>query len=241
MARAAGDLVAAAGAEAGDLEYDSSWNVAPTCDVPIVLERLIDGVVRRQIHVARWGLVPRWSNPGAGAPLFNARSETVLEKPSFRESVRARRCAVPADGYYEWKKRSAKARQPYYVQRADGAPTFFAGLYEWWKDPALPNGHPRQWLLSASIITTEAPAEDSASAVLRELSGLHDRLPVPLSASAMGDWMDPRNGDAASLVELIRAQAHEVAAEWTLGPVGDAVGNVRNNGPGLIEPESALF
>jgi putative SOS response-associated peptidase YedK len=242
MARAVGDLVAAAGAEIGEhVEYASSWNVAPTTDVPIVLERLIDGRVHRQLHIAKWGLVPGWAkDPGVGVKMFNARSETVAEKPSFRKALQARRCAVPADGYYEWKKLSAKSKQPYYVRRADGAPTFFAGLYEWWKDPSLPDGHPRRWLLSTSIITTEGPPADSASPVLQELGQLHDRLPVPLSGSAMAEWLDPQ-ADGPSLVGLIRAEAHSVAAEWTLGPVGDAVGNVRNNGPELIEPQTALF
>ena len=119
IARAVGDLVAATGAvpdeslgEADTERLRANWNTAPTTDVPIVLERLTggngrddDGELVRELHVARWGLVPGWAkDPAVGSKMFNARSETVLEKPSFRKAVRARRCAVPANGYYEWKK-----------------------------------------------------------------------------------------------------------------------------------------
>ena len=105
MARAVGDLLAEfdAGLE-DEVAIPPSWNVAPTADVPILLERLVDGEPVRQLHIARWGLVPSWAKDlGIGSKMINARSESVLEKPAFRKATRARRCAVPADGYYEWK------------------------------------------------------------------------------------------------------------------------------------------
>lgn len=98
MARAVGDLLAEFDAELEEeVELPRSWNVAPTADVPIVLERLVDGAVVRQLHLARWGLVPSWAkDPAIGSKMINARSESVLEKPAFRKAARARRCDVPA-------------------------------------------------------------------------------------------------------------------------------------------------
>lgn len=231
MARAVGDLVAELEAEAdASLELRASWNVAPTTDVPIVLERLIGGAVHRQVHVAKWGLVPGWAkDPAVGVRAFNARSETVLEKPTFRAAVKARRCGVPVQGYYEWKKSpDGKTKQPYFVHSTDGSLIVFAGLYEWWKDPAKDNGAADQWLLSTTIVTMPSPPDG-------ELATLHDRLPVPLGRDALAGWLDPATKDAGPLLASALEEAWELAGEWVLDPVGSAVGNVRNNGPELIE------
>ena len=260
MAKTTADLVAEAEAEAdANLELRSSWNVAPTSDVPVVLERFVDGPQGsrrrvRQIHVARWGLVPGWArDASAGARAFNARSETVLEKPTFRDAVVSRRCAVPVQGYYEWKAEPGRAKRPFYVSRGDGALTFFAGLYEWWRDPGKAPGEPGSWLLSTSILTAAAPdpAEVTASGqpeVLAELGQLHDRLPVPLNRQTMPAWLDPAAPNAGELVRRVVAEAHGEAARWTLAEVGPAVGSVRNDGPQLLAapgpesvPEPALF
>lgn len=231
IARAVGDLVAELEAEAeASLELRASYNVAPTSDVPIVLERLIDGALHRQVHVAKWGLVPGWAkDPAVGVRAFNARSETVLEKPTFRAAIKARRCGVPVQGYYEWKKSpDGLSKQPYFVHSADGSLIVFAGLYEWWKDPAKPEGAPDQWLLSTTILTMASPTEG-------ELATLHDRLPVPLGPEALAEWLDPENRAPGALLEAALAEAWTLAAEWVLDPVSAAVGNVRNNGPELIE------
>lgn len=232
MARAVGDLVAELEAEAeASLELRASYNVAPTTDVPIVLERLIDGELHRQIHVAKWGLVPGWAKDAAvGVRAFNARSETVLEKPTFRAAIKSRRCGVPVQGYFEWKKSpDGKSKQPYFVHTSNGALITFAGLYEWWKDPAKDNGAADQWLLSATILTMASPPDGA-------LATLHDRLPVPLGHEALAEWLDPENTAPAPLLEAALAQAWDLAGEWVLDPVDAAVGNVRNNGPELIEP-----
>lgn len=231
IARAVGDLVAELEAEAeASLELRASYNVAPTSDVPIVLERLIDGALHRQVHVAKWGLVPGWAkDPAVGVRAFNARSETVLEKPTFRAAIKARRCGVPVQGYYEWKKSpDGLSKQPCFVHSADGSLIVFAGLYEWWKDPAKPDGAPDQWLLSTTILTMASPTEG-------ELATLHDRLPVPLGPEALAEWLDPENRAPGALLEAALAEAWTLAAEWVLDPVSAAVGNVRNNGPELIE------
>ncbi len=231
MARAVGDLVAELEAEAdASLELRASWNVAPTTDVPIVLERLIDGELHRQIHVAKWGLVPGWAkDPAVGVRAFNARSETVLEKPTFRAAIKSKRCGVPVQGYFEWKKSpDGKTKQPYFVHSTDGSLIIFAGLYEWWKDPAKEAGAEDQWLLSATIVTMASPPDG-------ELAALHDRLPVPLGREALAQWLDPENKEPAPLLEAALGQAWELAGAWVLDPVSSAVGNVRNNGPELIE------
>ena len=245
MAKAIGDLVAEAEAEAdANLELRQSWNIAPTTDVPIVLERLVDGTVRRQVHVAKWGLVPGWAkDPAVGVRAFNARSETVIEKPTFRSAVKARRCAVPAEGYYDWlagDTPKAKKR-PFYVHPADESLIFFAGLYEWWKDPAKEDGDTGPWLLSTSILTGPSPEADAELPVLQGLHGLHDRLPLPLAKASLAEWLDPENRNADELVEMVRAGAEMVASGWELREVDAAVGNVRNDGPELIEAHSGLF
>ncbi len=255
MARAIGDLVAESGAvePEEDLALRPNWNVAPTTDVAVVLERAVpasgeeeEGGTRREVHVARWGLVPPWAKDvSVGARAFNARSETVTEKPTFRAAVRARRCAVPVEGYYEWLKPAAGAakgagKRPFYVHPADGSLIYFAGLYEWWKDEALPEDDPHRWLLSCTILTGPSPEAGTGDETLERLHDLHDRLPLPMDAETMDAWLEPErlpSAEAAGrLVDRVREQAYRTAAAWALDEVGPAVGNVRNNGPELIEP-----
>lgn len=262
MARAVGDLLAKFDADLDqEIAVQPSWNIAPTTDVPVVLERLIDGGVTRKLHLARWGLVPSWAkDPGIGAKMINARSETILEKPAFREAVSSRRCAVPADGYYEWKG-SGKAKQPYYVRAADEGGMVFAGVYEWWRDLSKAVGDPGRWILSTSILTASSqtegspegapmkrsPRNGSEAPVLRELAALHDRVPLAMSAATMDDWLNPGAVDAAALVGLVRSEAYHVAEGWRIDPVGTAVGSVRNDSAQLIQrvepvmPAEALF
>lgn len=262
MARAVGDLLADFDARLEEeLEVPPSWNVAPTDPVPIVLDRILDdvsgnpdngsgrnstaerpGTTVRQLHVARWGLVPSWAKDlRVGAGMINARSETVLEKPAFRKAVRSRRCGVPADGYYEWKKGPGKAKQPYFVHPGDGRGMVFAGLYEWWRDLSKADGEPGQWLLSTSILTTDTPPPGAETTVFGKLTELHDRVPLPMDEEAMDAWLDPYAEDAAALVDLVRSGVKDAAAGWRVDSVGPAVGNVRNNGPELIRPVDALF
>lgn len=235
MAKAIGDLVAEAEAEAdANLELRQSWNVAPTTDVPIVLERLIEDQVHRQIHVARWGLVPGWAKElSVGVRAFNARSETAATKPTFRSAVKSRRAAVPMQGYYEWKK-EGNAKRPFFVHREDGKLIFFAGLYEWWKD------EDGSWILSTSILTMASPAIEEPG-VLGELAGLHDRLPIPMDHDMMTRWLNPSDNSGEEMIEELRAEAYDVASTWTLREVDPAVGNVRNDSAELIEPHISLF
>ncbi|MFC7402503.1 SOS response-associated peptidase [Citricoccus sp. GCM10030269] len=265
MARAIGDLVADSGAMEPDEEFalPPNWNVAPTADVAVVLERAGETDTRREIHVARWGLVPPWAKDvSMGARAFNARSETVVEKPTFRSAIKARRCAVPADGYYEWLKPDAGApkttkKRPFYIHPHNGSPIYFAGLYEWWKDASVPEGDPHRWLLSCTILTGPSPdaaVVESASvqgmteagrATLEQLGQLHDRFPLPMNPETMDAWLKPEKLSSAeaaqALVERVLDQGYSTASEWTLDEVDPAVGNVRNNGPELIEPMQSLL
>ena len=260
MARALGDLVAQSGAvePEEEIERRANWNVAPTTDVAVVLERpgpeADTGTTdtaggageHREIHVARWGLVPPWAKDlTVGARAFNARSETVTEKPTFRAAVKARRCAVPAGGYYEWLEPAQDApkgakKRPFYIHPADGYMIFFAGLYEWWKDPTVAEDDPGRWLLSCTILTGPSPETGTGDDTLDQLASLHDRMPLPMDPDTMDAWLNPEKlaspEEAGTLVDRVRDQANQTATAWTLHEVDPAVGNVRNNGPELVEP-----
>lgn len=158
--------------------------IYPTQDVPVVVESP-RGV--RRLESRRWGLVPSWADdPKIGQKMINARAETVAVKPSFRRAFAARRCLVPADGFFEWLK-DGKARIPHRFARADGRPFAFAGIWErWGKDDAA--------LETVAILTTSP--NDTVAPV-------HDRMPVILPEPAWGPWLDPENRDTAALSALL--------------------------------------
>jgi len=212
-----------------------SWNVAPTDPVRIVVERAAKdtGEVRRSLRLARWGLVPSWAkDPGVGARMINARSESLLDKPAFAKPLAARRCLVPADGYYEWRRietppaegstarRPRVTKQPFYIHPDEPGVTAFAGLYEFWRDPAKPEDDPTRWLVSTTIVTTAAaPA----------LAPIHDRMPLALPRSAWDAWLDPTVGKDEAAGLLVAPQVPMTAHE-----VAPLVNSVANNGPELV-------
>lgn len=230
--RSAQALADAFGIDPEHLEDDvrlqpARWNVAPTTAVRIVVERAPGPEERpvRSLRLARWGLVPGWAkDPGIGATMINARSETLADKPAFRKALAARRCLVPADGYYEWLAQGPGPKQPYWIHPADGGGVAFAGLYEFWRDRSGPE--PGPWLVSTTIIT--ASSADSPP----ELREIHDRRPVALPAEAWDDWLDPGSTDPARALAVLAAPPPPLVPT----PVGRAVSNVRNDGPELIEP-----
>jgi putative SOS response-associated peptidase YedK len=211
--RSAAELAAHFAAEAlGNEELPPSYNVAPTDPVTIVLER--KGI--RRLKVVRWGLVPSWAKDAQGAArLINARSESITDKPAFRSAYARRRCLVPADGYYEWKNDGGR-KQPWFLTARDRRPLAMAGLYEVW---AAPDGE-RRW--TCTIITTSAPDE---------LGEIHDRTPLLVSPADWARWLDPEVPDPGQA--LLVPGVPGVLDAW---PVSPAVGNVKNNGPELVEP-----
>ena len=235
QARAGADLVADLDAQIPDgVEVRQSWNAAPTTQVPILLERMDDGgELHREIHTARWGLLPGWAKDRKMSyKTFNARSETVTEKPTFRSAVRTRRCAVPATAYYEWFT-EGKTKVPHAVRPKNDSGILFAGLYEWRKDSEA--GEESPWELSTTILTGPAPSHSQHE----DLAWLHDRLPLALSGGSAEDWLRPEKlekPDTVELVDYMRSQAYGVVQGWEVYPVTRDVGNVRNNDPRLLEP-----
>lgn len=220
------DLINSFDIQDAPVELRQSWNVAPMTDIPIITEKAVDTTVTRRLETARWGLVPAWSrDPKSGARLINARSETITEKPSFRSAAIKRRALVPATGYYEWLKDPDGSKTPVYLHPEEESSFLgFAALYEFWPDPELPEGDPRKWLRTATILTR--PATDA-------LGYIHDRTPVIVPPELASDWLNPALEDKNEVRQLIDA-----IPEPHLLPriVNKAVGNVRNDGPHLIEP-----
>jgi putative SOS response-associated peptidase YedK len=224
-------------------ELQPDYNVAPTKPVYTVVERAVsadDGPpgpepadasaadrepARRELRVMRWGLVPFWAkDPKIGGRMINARAETVADKPAFRRAFARRRCLLPADGYYEWQAQPDAAKQPVYISPRDGRSLAFAGLYELWRDRAVPSDDPEAWLWTTTIITTSAPDE---------LGVIHDRMPMIIDPDRWADWLDPASADPADLRSLLLPA---VASGLQVYPVSTLVNAVRNNGPQLIRP-----
>lgn len=213
-----------------------SYNIAPTQPIAILVDRAFEkaedgsplGELSREIHAARWGLVPRWAKAvDEHGPLINGRIESILEKPSFKDSVVRRRCVIPASGYYEWQVAADGTKQPFYISAGTDGMFALAGLYEWWADPSKDAKDPARWLLSATTLT-----KDSAP----ELAHIHDRNPVLLSPDTYEAWLDPHIEGDAELLEAVSADSDRVAAEAEFFKVGAEVGQVRNNSADLIRP-----
>jgi putative SOS response-associated peptidase YedK len=200
-----------------------SYNLAPTQTVPIIVEREIDQMPSRELHPARWGLLPSFAKDISGPPLFNARIETALEKPSFREATLAKRCVVPASGYFEWRKSD---KVPLYIHPPEGM-LGFAGIYWWWRDPQKQQSDPSRWLLTCSILTKDAP---------ENLAEIHDRSPVMLSPDSLAAWLAPDFETSTELLGALQKESDMVAQELESYEVSRSVGSVSNNAPELILP-----
>ncbi len=213
-----------------------SWNLAPTDPVRVVVERAHDGEVRRSLRVVRWGLVPGWAkDPSVGSRMINARVETITTKPAFRTAAAARRCLVPAEGYYEWQAadgatagspRGKQPKQPFWIHPADGGLLAFAGLYEFWRDRSRADDDPLRWLVTMTIVTGGAVTDDPA------IAALHDRRPVILTPEAWDAWLDPQVTEPDAVVELL----HRAPPRLVARPVSTQVNRVGTDGPELVEP-----
>lgn len=218
------EVAAALGAELRDgdaaalRELGPRYNVAPTQPLIVVTQRE-DG---RFVEAHRWGLVPPWSkSPAVGSRMINARAETVATSSAFRSSFLRRRCIVPAEGFYEWR-RDGRRRKPYLIGRNDGMPLAMAGIWSPWPDPAT-----GEWLITAAVITTRA------NSVVAEL---HDRMPVLLEGDEIGLWLDPGVRDADLLRDLLQPAPD---GRLHLSEVSMRLNSVRNEGPELLVPEPA--
>jgi putative SOS response-associated peptidase YedK len=196
--------------------FAASWNVAPTDPLPVVRYNARAG--ERSLEVMRWGLVPYWAKDiKVGYSTFNAKAEGIDARPAFREAFARRRCLVPLDNFYEWKK-LGKTRQPYAVALADHRLMALAGLWDSWRSPE------GERLRSFTIVTTE-PNE--------LLAPLHDRMPVILGPENWPMWLGETEVDPERLKAML---APYPANDMVIWPVGARVGNVKNNDPSLIEP-----
>ncbi len=200
-------------------ELEPRYNVAPTQLVPII--RKSPQPSPRELAICRWGLVPFWAKDASIGPrLINARSESVAEKPAFKAAFKARRCLVPADGFYEWK-RLGRVRQPYFFTRADRQVFAFAGLWDRWKGPD------NVVIESFTVLTV-----DANELVLP----VHDRMPVILAEQDYDLWLDPMMKEPKLLKPLLRGYP---APEMIGYPVSGRVNKSDSDGPDLIQPVDA--
>jgi putative SOS response-associated peptidase YedK len=189
-----------------------TWNMAPTMEAPVVR---LNSNGERHLDTLKWGLVPYFTKDlkKARKPI-NARSETIAKSGMFRAAFAQRRCLVPAPAYYEWRD-DPDGKTPFAVARIDGDPVAFGGIWEVWKSP---DG---EILQTFATITTDAN---------QQLSAIQDRMPVIIERKDWPLWLGETEGDPG---KVLRPLAGNVLRVW---PIGTAVGNVKNDGPELVEP-----
>jgi putative SOS response-associated peptidase YedK len=192
-------------------------NIAPTQPIPVIT--FDHGI--RNFHLMRWGLLPAWvKDPRKFSLVINARGETVLEKPAFKNAIKRRRCLIPADGYYEWQVAGTRKR-PYFIHRRDQQPVGFAALAETWIGP---NG---EELDTVAIVTAAASAD---------LAVLHHRVPVTIAPSDFERWLDCRMVDVETAMALLTAPGE---GEFVWHEVSTRVNHVANDDAQLILPITA--
>jgi putative SOS response-associated peptidase YedK len=195
---------------------EARYNIAPTQIVAVVAAS--EPGARPELKMVRWGLVPFWAkDTSIGARLINARSETAAEKPAFRTPFKNRRCLIPADGFYEWKKTDG-SKQPYFVGLANRQVFAFAGLRDRWESPA------GEVIESCTILTTDANAL---------LLPIHDRMPVILRSADYEEWLDPGVKKSELLKPMLKPYPTE---EMIVYPVGGKVNRSTYEAPDCIEP-----
>jgi putative SOS response-associated peptidase YedK len=201
-------------------EIEPSYNIAPTTIQPVV--RLDRGASERELAPMRWGLVPFWArDANVSYSTINAQAETLTMSETYRDAIKHRRCLVPADGFFEWKKLDGKNRQPFAIALKDGSMLAFAGIWDRWQDEATD-----QVLETYSIITTESN---------ELMTTIHSRMPAILAPRNYERWLAPADHLARLLVDLLRPFDSEAMTAWM---VGKDVGNVKNDSPDLIAVQS---
>lgn len=195
---------------ASELEdWNPRYNIAPTQSVPVIRQHPKEP--RRDLSLLRWGLIPSWAKDSSGtASTINARSETAATLPAFREALKFRRCLIPANGFYEWK-RGAAGKQPFCFEVNEGELFAFAGLWDRWQGPD------NQWIRSFSILTTTPNAVTSP---------VHDRMPVILGKEDYDPWLDPGVNDVQVISTLLKPYD---ASRMRCYPVSSRVNQVQND------------
>jgi putative SOS response-associated peptidase YedK len=198
-----------------DADAPPRYNIAPTQSVAVVVN-----LPEPKIDYFHWGLIPSWAkDPSIGSRMINARAETLSEKPAFRTALRRRRCLIPADGFYEWKRNAdGKTKTPMHIQMKNGRPFAFAGLWETWHDPG---GSAVQ---SCTIITTE-PNE--------LMKDIHDRMPAIVREEQYRAWLDPKEKAAEEVLPLLGPYP---AGEMEAFAVSKTVNNPKNETAACLEP-----
>ena len=209
LTRSAGELVETFDVPDLAFDYQPCYNIAPGRAVPVLAE----DKKGRRIGPLIWGFIPSWSKQ-PGKAFINARAETVAHTPSFRDSFARRRCLIPADGFFEWRKDGA-AKTPFWFHTSDAGLFTMAGIWDHW---AGPDEEPRY---TFAILTTEANAD---------VSDVHDRMPVVVDAQFRDAWL----GRDASVDEAMNVLAPKT--RWLRREVGPRVGSPRNNDPSILDP-----
>jgi putative SOS response-associated peptidase YedK len=204
----------------GKDDWSPRYNIAPTQPVPVIRQHPKEPI--RQISLMKWGLIPSWAKSAFdAASTINARSETAATKPAFRDPLKFRRCLIPADGFYEWK-RTGTAKQPYCFEVNEGELFGFAGLWDGWKNAE------GQWIKTCSILTTIPNAVTSA---------IHDRMPVILDPESYDLWFDPGMTDVQVISELLKPYDARLMRCY---PVSTRINHVANDDEECSRPiESA--
>jgi putative SOS response-associated peptidase YedK len=203
-------------AVSGEEDWSPRFNIAPTQPIPVIRQHPKEPI--RQLSLMRWGLIPSWAkDSSAAASMINARSETASTKPAFHDALKSRRCLIPADGFYEWK-RDGKAKQPFCFEVNEGELFAFAGLWDRWKDPS------GDWMKTCSILTTTPNAVTSA---------VHDRMPVILDPDSYDLWLDPGMANVHVVSELLKPYDTKSMRCY---PVSSRVNNVANDDEGCSRP-----
>lgn len=193
----------------------SRYNLAPTQEIAAICQT---GDGYRHLKTVRWGLIPHWAKDIAiGNKLINARSETVADKPSFRQPIRYHRCLIPASGFIEWMRQADDSRQSYYIQRKDGELLAIAGIWDTWKGSD-------QVIASGTILTTAANSL---------VATLHDRMPVLLSSSEYDQWLDRDITDPQQLKGIYTPYP---ADPLQATPISSLINNPRHDSPDCLEP-----
>jgi putative SOS response-associated peptidase YedK len=168
-------------------DWSPRFNVAPTQPVPVIRQHPKEPV--RQLSLMKWGLIPHWAKDASiASSTINAKSETAATKPAFRDPLKFRRCLIPADGFYEWKRNGA-SRQPFCFEVSDGGLFAFAGLWDGWRNPE------GQWIKTCSILTTVPNAVTAT---------VHDRMPVILHPDSYDLWLNPGTSDVQVVSDLLK-------------------------------------